>query len=290
VNSFKYSVNTNYLKSLTCSEIAGLCKRLGMEGIEWGLPGLDDAASAVKEMVRVSRDHGLEVAAYINAAHLWKTDLMRQYSEIVASGGGTMLRVAHPWLAYSYDESLHQKASFMDCCKMAREGFERLVPLGREYGIRYVVETHGGGLFACPVTARFVMDGLDERYVGVIYDPANGVTEGFIRPRHAVEVLGPYLAYVHAKNLGIKRVGHHTDSGIKRGAWTHEPCSLDSGMIDYVELYFALKMVGYTGWVSFEEFYRDSPEPQLQKALAFVKQCESAAPSGPQEPYTTFND
>ena len=156
MSNFKYAVNTNGLKGLSYPDMAELISATGADGVEWGLPpDLGEAAKAAKQMEKLSKDPGLEVAAYINAGHLWKTDLMRQYSEILASVGGKMLRVAPPWLAYNLDESIHQKDSFMDLCKLTRQGLENLVPLGKEYGIKYVIETHPGGLSASPVAARY---------------------------------------------------------------------------------------------------------------------------------------
>jgi len=298
VSNFKYAVNTNGLKGLSYPDMAELISATGADGVEWGLPpDLGEAAKAAKQMDKLSKDHGLEVAAYINAGHLWKTDLMRQYSEILASVGGKMLRVAPPWLAYNLDESIHQKDSFMDLCKLTRQGLEKLVPLGKEYGIKYVIETHPGGLPASPVTARYLLEGLDPDCVAAIYDVANGVPEGFLRPRHGAEVLGPYLGYVHVKNVRPKREEDHTDFKVKRAHWCCELCPMDAGVVDYVEVFFALNIVAFSGWLCFEEFFKgsipddvDKAKTQIREALDFMKKCQAAAPTGLQKPYTTFND
>jgi len=291
MNDFKYAVNTNRLKDMNYGDIAKLCARLGFDGIEWGLRDDDLNKSAVKEMDRVTLGEGLEVAAYINAGHLWKKDVMRQYSDLVAAANGRMLRVAHPWLAYNFDESLHQRESFMDLFQRARDGLEMLQDFSKEYGIRYVLEMHGGSLCASAPACRRLMDGLDPQAVGVIFDPANGILEGFLRPRHSAEALGPYLAYVHAKNLMLFYAGELLDKGPKRAAWDRRTTSLDGGMIDYVEVFFALKCVGFGGWISAEEFFTsETAEQDLPRGLAFLKECEAAAPPGPQAPYTTFND
>ena len=131
--------------------------------------------------------------------------------------------------------------------------------------------------------------GIDPDVVGVIFDPANGIQEGFLRPRHAAEVLGPYLAYVHAKNLMVFYAGDLL-AGPRRVKWESRVVPLECGMIDWVEVFFALNCVGFKGWLSVEEFFRGDVEAELSRGLAFLKECAAKAPTGPREPFTTFND
>lgn len=286
---FKYAVNTNCLRNdKSISEIVQICTKAGVDGIEWGLPSLDKAKKDIREMARITRDEGLEVLGYLNAGHLWKTDLMKEYSELVASVNGRLLRVTTPWLAFDYSESLHQKDSYVDLQKRCREGLERLVPLSEQYGIRYLIEMHLAGVCSSADAVRILLDGLSPACVGAIYDPGNGILEGFTRPRHALEVLGPYHAYTHAKNINYFYSGHQQGS-VKRAAWGYKLCSLDSGVVDFLEVCFALKTVGYRGWISFEDFFVQSPETEIAKALAFMQECEEHAESGPAEPFTSFN-
>ncbi len=288
-NKFKYAINTNSLKNESYQEIVELASMVGADGIEWGLPELKKAADAAKEMYKITQDAGLEALGYINAGHLWKTELMRQWSEAVKDAGGKTLRVAHPWFAWNYEESLHQRESFLDLMKRAREGLEKL---GKEYNIRYVLEMHSGSVAASAPCIHQLMEGLDSKYLGVIYDPANCVLEGLIRPRGAVEILGEYLAYVHAKNLFFRYSGSYADGSVKRVLWEHKLCPLECGMVDYVEILFALKNVGFSGWISLEEFFvgKENLQEEISRAIEFLKRCEQAAPSRPQEPYTSFND
>ncbi|MDD2711115.1 MAG: hypothetical protein PHV34_24310, partial [Verrucomicrobiae bacterium] len=38
-----------------------MAKKLGLEGIEWGLPKYEEAAQAIKEMATLTREEGLEI-------------------------------------------------------------------------------------------------------------------------------------------------------------------------------------------------------------------------------------
>jgi sugar phosphate isomerase/epimerase len=286
---FKYAINTNAFRDKwSVPEIVQLCKKIGIDGIEWGLPPIDNAKYVIDQMHQLTTDAGLEVVGYINAGHLWKTDLMKQYSELLASVDGKMLRVSPPWVAFEYKESLHQKDTYAQLTKLCRDGLEKLVPLGKTYDIKYVVEMHMGTVCPSAESARSLMEGLDSRYVGVIYDPANGVFEGFTRPRFALEVLGPYCAYVHAKNIILPYVGDQPEEP-RRAAWEFKSCSLESGMVDFVEVFFAMKVNGYSGWISMEEFFAKAPEFEIARAVAFMKECDRLSPSAPREPFTAFN-
>ncbi len=286
----KFSVNTNCMRNeFSRSKIVETCQNAGASGIEWGLDKLETAVADVAEMHKLTTDAGLEVLSYINAGKLWKTDEIRLWSEAIASCGGKMLRVAHPWYAWDYEESLHQPETFDSLMKKSREGLERLIDVGREFDVRYVLETHSGSCAASPIAAKYLMEGLDPNHVGIIYDPANTYLEGFIRPRGAVEVMGSYLAYVHAKNITWE-AAEPTDE--KHQVWTYKKCGLETGLVDYKEIMFALKIANYDGWFSFEELYsgKDNFEKEICDGIAHLQKCFVAAPDMPQPPFMTIND
>lgn len=292
---FRFSICTNSLpKEMSVSEMADLCVQVGVDGVEWGLPPLDKAGNALKEMTAVSADRGLGIAGFTCSCHLWKTDRVRRWSELLASAGVKRVRVDPPWMAFNLDEALRQRAGYVELLKLTRQGLENLVPLSREYGIRYLIETHRGNVVASPAIGRQLAEGLDPAAVGFIYDAANGVAEGGMRPRNDIELLGPYLAYVHAKNFrAVKADADATPVGtVKRASWRYLNCLLHEGIVDWVEVLFALKLVGYSGWVSLEEFFKGAaaPAPVIREGVRFLKECVAAAPSAVQPPFITFND
>lgn len=290
--SFKYSINTNTFRdSRSASKIVDLCIKAGADGIEWGLKTLDSAPADVREMNKLTNDAGLEVIGYLNAGAMWKEDLMRQWSEAVAGCAGKTLRVAHPWFAWNYSESLHQPDNYLDLVKRSKEALKMLESLSREYRIKYVLEMHSGSIAADPWAIRYLMEGLDPDCVGTIYDPANTLIEGFIRPRGACELLGRHLAYVHAKNLIFVPLAAYTETlKPRRMQWQSHKTFLDQGMIDYVEIFFALKNSGFNGWISLEEFVTDNYIQEIAESISFLKECALAAPEAPCEPFSTFNN
>ena len=281
----KFSLNTNSLrKTHSPEQIVEIALEAGVDGMEWGLGSLENAASDAERMRKATMDSGLEILSFINAGKLWETDNIRRWSEAVAASGGKILRVAHPWYAWDYAESIHQPESFNTLMERTRSGLEKLMDLGREFGIRYVLETHSGSCFASPLAVPLLMKGLDPRCCGVIYDPANTYLEGFVRPRGAVELLGDYLAYVHVKNLMIRENG--------TGEVMLEKRPLDRGLVNYEEVMFALKLNGYDGWFSFEELY-SPPEhaaDEIRSGIEHLKNVRRKAPSSLCEPYLDFNN
>lgn len=294
VAAYRYSVNTNYLRaSMKPPQIAAMVKRLGYDGIEWGLPSaLAEAPAAAKEMAQVAADQGLETMGFLNAGQLWKTDVIRRWSEAVAAVGGKRLRVAQPWVSFGFDQSVHQRDSFPELAKLTREGCERLVPLAREFGIQYVIEIHMGGVATSAATALPLAAGLDPQAVSFIYDPANTIFEGFLRPRTSVEILGPYLSYVHVKNLTLQPDTSQPDPApqVPRSRFSWRAARLPDGMLDWAEVAFALKVSGWRGWLSMEELPVTQPEEELIFALKFIKACFAAVPDRSSPPYSQNND
>ena len=285
----KFSMNTNSIrKKCSIDEIIKIALDAGVQGMEWGLGPVEGAAEEAKAMLKASKDAGLEVVSYINGGQLWKTDLIRRWSEAVAAGGGKVLRVAHPWFAYNYDESVHQGDNFMTLVEWSREGLAKLMDMGKEFGIRYVLETHSASTFACPLMVPFVLKEFDPKYCGVIYDVANTYIEGFLRPRAAVEVLKDYIAYMHVKNLAF--VESVDENG--KTVFKNQRRTLDKGMVDYVEVMFALKLHKWDGWFSFEEFVTSDPAQvaaEIRHGIAHLEKCRAEAKEAIEEPHLPFN-
>ena len=122
----------------------------------------------------------------------------------------------------------------------ARENWAALAPLAREYGVKAVAEVHPKIVCHSPSAMRRMLDGLDPTWVGAIYDPGNMVFEGWEDPWEAVDILGPYLAHLHVKNLGWRRTAE--------GKWECPCTALTEGQVDWREVCRQLARVGYEGW------------------------------------------
>jgi len=53
---------------------------------------------------------------------------------------------------------------------------------------------------------------------------------------------------------------------------------------------FALKCIDFSGWISMEELATEDHVREIFEGIAFMKGCAEAAPTGPCEPFTHFNE
>jgi sugar phosphate isomerase/epimerase len=80
----------------------------------------------------------------------------------------------------------------------------------------------------------------------VNYDPANFIIEGRESWQMGLELLGPYLDYVHAKNIAWVR---------EQDGWRWIFASMTDGQVDWREIISALRSVEYDDYISFENFF-----------------------------------
>jgi sugar phosphate isomerase/epimerase len=100
------------------------------------------------------------------------------------------------------------------------------------------------------------LDGLDPANVGVIHDIGNLVIEGYEDPAAGFEILGPYLGHVHVKNVAWRRVGTRDDGSPE---WRAEWAPMRDGQADIPAYLAALRVHGYDGWVTVEDFSTTRP-------------------------------
>jgi sugar phosphate isomerase/epimerase len=106
---------------------------------------------------------------------------------------------------------------------------------------------------------------FDPQYIGVIYDPGNMVHEGYECWRLGMELLGPYLHEVHAKNA----IWEAADGTVLR-----QPhfSGMHSGFANWQQIMEDLKAVGYDGWIAFEDFSEDEGDIEKVRAQFGVSQ------------------
>ena len=89
----------------------------------------------------------------------------------------------------------------------------------------------------------------------------------------ALELLGPYLSHVHAKNCMWVHTGD--DDGVAQWEWRMAP--VKGGQADWGKIVAALKRVGYQGWLSFEDFSSGDTRTKLADGLRYLKSLEAGA-------------
>lgn len=276
-----FSVQTAVLPELTRDQVVAALQRHGYDAVEWRLhpdyhvdpAGLPGAAAALGKLCA---DQGLAISCLMGYAPLADLDQQQRIAEACAIVGCPRYRPG----ATLYDGTRPYGVLFAE----TQDRLGRVIEAVAPFGVKPVVETHFSTIAPSPALAHRLVSAFPPASVGVNFDPANMIIEGREAWRMGLELLGPYLDYVHAKNIAWVR---------EDGRWRWRFASLAEGMVDWGEILAALRAVGYDGCISNENFFevplrmrglagedlthhpehpRDIDE-RLAADLAFLKAC-----------------
>jgi sugar phosphate isomerase/epimerase len=144
--------------------------------------------------------------------------------------------------------------------------------LARTYGVQADLEIHMGNIMPSAGLAHRLISPFDPELIGVIYDPGNMIHEGYENWRMGMQLLGPYLHHVHAKNAVWEPMGTLADGTV---AWQCSHYAMRRGIANWHQIMDDLKAVGYDGWICFEDFSGDEPTwEKCRSNLAYLKALE----------------
>ena len=280
--TYRYGVFTVMLPELT-PETAGVeLKRHGYEGIEWRvtdapagtveIPGYWSGNRCTLDIRRLDAElprvrgicesNGLRVPALGTYLAARDAGSVRRCMEFALALDCPQIRVGVPGYDGSrpygelYDEGLRD--------------WETVASLAEETGVRANVELHMGNICPSAGLAHRFVSRFDPKHVGVVYDPGNMVVEGYERWQMGMELLGPYLAHIHAKNTEWRYGAERGGTVRFQPHWT----AIQEGIVPWDEVYTALDRVGYRGWICFEDFSEIPWERKLRDNLAYLKGWE----------------
>jgi sugar phosphate isomerase/epimerase len=162
--------------------------------------------------------------------------------------------------------------SYSEMFDAARRFLSGVEDLSGEHKVKAVVEIHHGTICPSASLAHRLVSGFDPQRIGVIFDPGNMVNEGFEDYRIGLELLGPHLAHVHLKNAAFDRP---EGGGVWRPRWS----PLEDGVVDFEELFYALRGVGYDGWLVVEDFSGARPSREaLRHNLKLIQGLIAGVP------------
>jgi sugar phosphate isomerase/epimerase len=279
----KYAAFTVMMPQYTPDEAAMLLRKLGYDGIEWrvhSVPSefpakpdfwrsnratidLDTILAKADSIRRMTEDAGLEIiglGTYLSYRLLDDVERCMEAANIMGAGS---IRVSPP----TYDGS----ENYNDLYEEAVDGYGRVENLARHYKVRANIEIHHGKICPSASLAYRLVSNFDPDCVGVILDPGNMIVEGRENWQLALELLGPYLSYVHAKNSAwLPEVG----PGVEK-RWKPSVVPMKEGFVFWPELLAALDKVGCTGWLSFEDLAPGETKAKLVDDLAYFKALEA---------------
>jgi sugar phosphate isomerase/epimerase len=240
----KFSMFTVILPELTPEQAACELKKGGYDGVEWRikedyhfpLEGLKNKAGDIKKL---TADNGLQISNLGSYVSVFDTKNIKSLAEAARVMGAPSFRV---WLP-GYNEIKKYK-SFKN---KVRKQLEKLSPLLEKIKVKLMIEIHHVTLIPSANAAFSLLNGLPPKSFGVIYDPGNMIIEGRESWRMGLDLLGPYLAYIHVKNAEWRQV---------KGKWEHLWAPTDGGIADWSEIMNILVERNYKGFLSVENLYR----------------------------------
>jgi sugar phosphate isomerase/epimerase len=176
--------------------VADLAQRvaaLGFDSAEVPVrPGFQvEVATAEKELlnlVSVFADHGLTVASVA-------TVLEERAFAACANAGIGLIRVMAPITRAEYLRSEEE----------VRTRLVNAVPLCERYGVKIGVQQHYGDNVCDATGLRLLLEGVDNRWVGAIWDAAHDALAG-LEPENGLDLVWDRLLMVNLKNAYYRRV------------------------------------------------------------------------------------
>jgi sugar phosphate isomerase/epimerase len=282
----RFSVFTASTPEWTPDEAAATLAAQGWDGIEWRITDQDAARepgfwagnratwpltgleASIDEIAAVTARHGLAYSGIGGYARCDDHDNVERMLGATAALGAERVRVTMPRVdSGRYDELF----------AAARSDLDWVATRAEHHGVQALVELHHETITASASAARRLVDGLDPRFVGVIHDLGNLVIEGRETHSAAFELLGPYLAHVHVKNVRWAASPPAADGVI---AWHHEWATLRAGQADVRQYVSDLVAHGYDGWITLEDFSTELPlGERTSDNLAFMRDALERARS-----------
>jgi sugar phosphate isomerase/epimerase len=223
----------------------------------WPLTGLEECLPAI---TRITAEAGLEISAI--GGYVRCTDhpgVERMLAATAATKAGRV-RVTMPALG---------DGDYRDLLDTARADMRWVAERAAHHGVTALVELHHRTITASASAAMRLIDGLDPAHVGVIHDIGNLIIEGQEDALAGFQMLGPYLAHVHVKNVAWRPTGRRPDGST---AWAEEWAPLREGQADLGAYFAAIRAHGYDGWVTVEDFSTALPlEQRTADNLAYLR-------------------
>ncbi len=248
----KLGVYSIVLPDYRREEAAAKVAEIGYSGIEWTVGyedrvfdsgeqwhvSLDDLEEDAPRAREVAERHGLEIPSLGTSADTGDFDTIERLMDGAVAMGAPMLRIG----SAGYDGSTH----YDELREMVIGNYRTIEPMAAEHGVKALIEIHSNTICPSASATMRILEHFDPDHVGAILDPGNMVHEGYEQWRMGIEMLGPYLAHVHAKNQAWVRGAD--------GAWSTEMASLEDGLADFREIIEALADCGYEGYIDLEDF------------------------------------
>jgi sugar phosphate isomerase/epimerase len=226
----------------------------------------------VAEIRAIVERTGLPVIAFAPRAIIGDDDLIDHLfkaARAIDDDNPPMIRIGAP----RHDRTQPYMPQFDE----ARTGFARLADRARAAGVKVLYEIHVGTVaVSCSRAAELLRD-LDPNHIGAIYDVPNMIRVGIEDTKMGMELLGPYLAHCHIGNGVPQADKQDLDGPTDRQDYCWVFSDLRQGVANIPQIIQDLQDVGYTGYVSLEEFGPGDDDDKVSSQGAYLRHLIGAS-------------
>lgn len=235
-------------------QVAQMAVRSGYQGVElrflegedslWKLPVFQGRALAnAKKMIA---DRGLYIACVGTSCRFHSPDPQerrrwvdegRRMAELAAALGSPGIRV--------FGDKIQPGADRDSTRDWIADGIRQLADETHDSGVEVWLETHGD-FASSSETMRIIRESADST-IGVVWDPANALSDGGEQPIGTAPVFGRSLRHVHLRDLDCRDE-----------KW--EPVLAGEGKLPLPGIVAELRKINYAGFISFEWEKKWRPE------------------------------
>ncbi len=253
----RFAVFTKPWPEDSIEELADRVRGLGFDGAEVPVrPGFqvepENVEKGLPELVERFADRQLSVFSIASI-------LEEPVFAACAAAGVTLIRVMAPVTRGQYLESeVHLRRRLVDA-----------VPLCERYGVRVGVQQHYGDNVTDAVGLRSLLQGVDDRWVGAIWDAAHDALAG-LAPESGLDIVWDRLLLVNLKNAFYVRTN---GPEAEEAEWGRHFTSGTQGMASWSRIAAELRRRKYGGAVCLTAEYTDEEavDRLCRQDLAYAK-------------------
>lgn len=239
-----FSVFLKPWRTTPLPELARLVRGLGVTGVELPVrPGFavepEQMRRDLPEAIQIFADQGLAITSVATEPTPAAIDTCGELNI-------PLIRVMAPI----------GPAGYMATTARLREEYERLAPRLANAGVVLGVQNHYGAYVSNAMGLRHLLDGLDPRVIGAVWDAAHNALNGE-DPEHAIDIIWPQLAMVNLKNAFWRRASGPEAADV---AWRPYWTSGRQGLASWPRVAQLLAQRGYAGVVCLTAEYSDEPD------------------------------
>jgi sugar phosphate isomerase/epimerase len=291
----KFGIQCKIFPELSIEENLRKIKEAGYDGVEWswgvlgGPSGIikKDEEKKIKEIAKMVKRYSKEfflipvsITPGILPNFAEEPDILKVHFEAIAESGARFLRMFGPVYVgilkpkNKFEEYYNGKKDFHTLADDFRKHLYVFNKFAEEYKIKVLFETHDGYMPASFSGFYLFLKDYSPENLGILLDPENMVREGIENWRMGIEMIFPYIGYIHFKNMGWfyekewKKERKSPPQHMKN--WYIKRMSLEEGIVDWEQIIYFLKKYGFNGFLVDEDYSKEKPEHRF-KNIEYLK-------------------